>query len=226
MAHAAASCLIVAIALTACTTTTGTRVSPTAPQLSLVKRLGTTVRTEETFSVRRDRDRMTATGAALGGLLGAAIEAGARASSDGKYEETLTPALGGLDVARVMSDRMVAALRATPTFASAERVETGDLAALRSAGFDGVLEVALAQWGLRLCTTSYHTDDLQAGYRAHGRLRLVTTGAVIWERHELFLDGECRPADAFRMEAGALPAALTRAADGLARRIVNDLLFP
>src|SRR5262245_3910256 len=72
----------VCILFTACTTTTGTRSSASAADIAKLQRLAVVVRGTAQFSVQRDRERMTTTGAVLGGLIGVAIESAARANSD------------------------------------------------------------------------------------------------------------------------------------------------
>jgi hypothetical protein len=212
--------------LTACTTTTGTRASGSAADIAALKRVAAVVRGSSEFSVQRDRERMTVTGAVFGSFLGAAIETAARTNSDTNFAQTMKPAVGDFDAIPVIRDRLLAALRATPTFASAETTTITDVATLRQAGFGGLLDVEVPEWGLRLCTSSQRSDDLQVTYRAHGRLVATGTAAPLWERHELFVDGDCRPADAWRNEAGLLRSVLARAADRFAKRLVNDLLFP
>jgi hypothetical protein len=97
---------------------------------------------------------------------------------------------------------------------------------LRREGFDSLLEVTLKEWGLQVCSTSDDTENVQAGFSVHGRLLLLDIGSPIWERSEVYLDGECHPVEAFRSRDGLLRTALSRAAERLARRIVNDLMFP
>lgn len=217
--------LLTTLALSACTATTGTRRSASAAELGRIKKLGTEVKTEEAFSVRRARERLTNTGALIGGLVGLSIEAGVRTANDAKVEEALRPALGDFDAARILSDRINAALRAQPAFGNADTAPA-ETETRRRGGFDAILTVTLKQWGLRVCTTSDPTDDLQAGFNVEGRLLLSDSGSPIWERTEIYLDGQCYSEDAFRTQQGLLTVALSRAADGLARRLVNDLVFP
>ena len=215
----------VGILLTACTTTTGTRSSASAADIAKLQRLAVVVRGTAQFSVQRDRERMTTTGAVLGGLIGVAIESAARANSDTNLAQTMKPALEDFRALPVLRGRLRTALRATPTFKSADTTGVTHGPSLHMAGFDGMLDVEVLEWGLRLCTIS-GSDDLQVTYRAQARLTATATGTPMWERSELFADGECRPAEAWRTEAGLLRSVLTRAADRFAQRLVNDLLFP
>jgi hypothetical protein len=217
--------LLAPSALAACTTTTGTRLSPSQSDISKIKRLGMLVRADEAFSVRRAREKLTNTGAAVGGLLGAAIEAGVRTSADTRDEESLKPITNSLDPSQLLGGPLKTTLTTT-AFPTVSAVSSVERAALRGEGLDAVLDVTLKEWGLRVCTTSDHTDDVQAAYRVHGRLVLADSGSMIWERHELFLDGTCRPISAFRTQEGLLSTTMSQAATELARRIVNELLYP
>ena len=167
---------------------------------------------------------MTTTGALVGGVLGAAIESGARTSSDESFAQTLKPALGSFNGVAVFRERLLAALRATPSFASTESTRFTDVATMRRAGFDALLDVEVPEWGLRLCATPF--EELQVMYRARGRLLTSATSPPLWERHEVFVDPDCRPPEVWRSKAGVLRSTLTRAADHFARRLLNDLLFP
>jgi hypothetical protein len=216
--------LLASLVLAACTTVTGTRASGSHADIAALTRVAAVVHGPAGLSVQRDRQRMTAAGALRGGLLGAAIESGARANSDTSFARTLEPALGEFDGIAVLRERLLATLRARRVFPATESTRITDVAAMRAGGFDALLDVQVPEWGLRLCGTP--SDDMQVMYRAHGRLLTSGTAAPLWERHEVFVDAECRTAAAWRHEVGLLRAALTRAADEFARRLVNDLLFP
>jgi len=217
--------LLIGLVLAACTTTTtGTRTSGSPAHIAGLKRVAAVVHGPPELSVQRDRQRMTTTGALAGGVLGAAIESGARTSSDQSFARTMTPALGGFNGVAALRERLLAALRATPAFANTQGTRITDVATMRLGGFDALLDVEVPEWGLRLCATP--SEDLQVMYRARGRLLTSATTPPLWERHEIFVDPDCRPPEVWRNEAGVLRSTLTRAADQFARRLVNDLLFP
>lgn len=218
--------LLVVLLLSACTTTSGTRLSASQGDLAKIKKLGTVVKSEEGFSVRQAREKMTGTGIFLASVVGLAIEAGLRSASDSKEEETLKPVIGNFDPTRLLAEHLTNALRAQPEFRTADTATTSDPSVLRREGFDALLEVTVKEWGLRVCSTSDDTENVQAGFSVHGRLLHLDIGSPIWERSEVYLDGECHPVEAFRSRDGLLRTALSRAAERLARRIVNDLMFP
>ncbi len=218
--------LLVVLILPACTTTTGTRLSASQGDLQKIKKLGTVVKSEQAFSVRVAREKMSNTGVVFGGLLGAGIEAGIRSAADSKQEDELKPVLADFDPTRLLAEQLTNALRAQPAFRTADTANTSDPSVLKPEGFDSLLEVTLKEWGLRVCSTSDNTENVQAGYSIHGQLLLLDSSSPIWERFEVYLDGECYPVEVFRYRDGLLRTALSGAAEGLARRVVNDLVFP
>ena len=218
-------CLLMLFVFSSCTATSGTRVPLNPTQLQKIKKVGTLVKKEEDFSVRLSRAKMSGVGAVFG-LIGAGIEAGLRSSNDAKLEEGLKPILGDYDITKVTAENLNKRINSQKVFGSSDIASVEDSEALRKMGIDGVLEVTFKEWGLRLCSSSSVLEQVQVGLGVHGRIFLLGDGSTIWERDDLYLDGECRRVEEFRLSEGMLKNALSRAADNLAGRVVNEILFP
>ena len=101
-----------------------------------------------------------------------------------------------------------------------------DTNALEGEKLDAVLEVTLKEWGLRLCTGSGSSKQVQVGLDVHGKMLSLEDHSTVWERNELYLDGECYSLEDFRYREGLLESVLTRAIDNLSGKIVNEICFP
>lgn len=224
LSHFLAIFLSVSVLLPSCTPTTGTRIPLNPTNLSKIKSIGVMVKNEENFSVRLSREEMTAAGAVLFGLLGAGIEAAARHSADTHLEERFKPIVGGYDPEKLMNERLRHYLQLAGSFIAVV-ADAGDGAMLRGKGLDGVLEVTLKEWGLRRCPGP-SPEKVQVGLNVHARMFLLEDSNTVWERDELYLDGDCQPWQDFRSHEGLLRNVLTRAIDNLSGKIVNDILFP
>lgn len=218
--------LLIGILLSSCTPTTGTRIHLAQTNLAKIKRIGILVKKEETFSVRLSREKMTNVGAAFFGLIGAAIEAGAAASADAKLEEELKPIVGDYDPEKLMDERLHHYLKLAQVFDTVVTVDVEDHEAQKEQGLDGVLEITLKEWGVRLCLDVASREQVQGGVNMQGRMLLVEDGSAVWEHDELYLDGECHRVEDFRSREGLLKDALSRTIDNLSGKIVNEILFP
>src|ERR1041384_6626306 len=139
------------LGLSACTTATGTRVRLNEASLSNIKTLGVLIKTNQDFSVRLSRDRMTGTGAVIGGLIGAGIEAGVRTSNDEHLQKRLRPLIGEFEVQAALQTDLQKHLGAANIFSAVQPVANERQRALSASGIDGVLEVTVTQWGLVVC---------------------------------------------------------------------------
>ncbi|MFQ5542039.1 MAG: hypothetical protein ACE5E2_04350 [Candidatus Binatia bacterium] len=218
--------LLIGLLLSSCTATTGTRIPLSQPNLTKIKTIGIIVKKEEEFSVRLSREKMTGTGAILFGLIGAGIEAATRASADEKLEEKLKPIVGDYDPTKLMDERLHLYLQSAKVFSTVVSIDVEDRDVLKGKALDAFLEVMLKQWGLRLCLSPGSGEQVQVGLNVHGRMFLLQDGSTVWERDELYLDGECHAVGDFRSREGLLKDVLARAIDNLSGRIVNNILFP
>lgn len=211
--------VLIGLVVASCTPTTGTRVSLNPSNLSKIKSIGVVVTKEEDFSVRLSREEGTATGAALFGLIGAGIEAAARDSSDKQVEEQFKSIVADYNPNKPMSDRLRHHLRESGSFNT-----IADGALLRSKELDASLEVTIREWGLRRCAGKSGT--VQVGFNLYARVVLVDNGSTVWERNELYLDGECRPWQEFKANGRLLKSVFARSIDNVSGKIVNEFLFP
>jgi len=211
--------------LYSCMATTGTTTSLSQTKLQEIKELGIVTTTNEEFSVRLSRHEKTNIGGALFGLVGAMVEAGTRSYADGKRETELSRYLDNYDVAKVLSERLYTHMESAKAFNVVKDVNTEVSKDLKGMGIDSALKVTVNEWGLRLCPDAL-AEQVQAIYNIHGKLLRLDDESVVWEHNELYLDGECRPFADFRSTQGLLQTVLSRAADSVAARIANDILFP
>jgi len=218
--------LLIGFLLSSCTPTTGTRISLTQPNLAKIKKIGILVKKEESFSVRLSREEGTNVGAAVLGLVGAGIEAGVRSSADTRLEEELKPILGDYDPQKLMEEKLYQYIQATKVFNPVAGINVEDRNLQRETGLDGILEVTLKEWGLRLCLGPRPGEQVQVGFSVHGKMYVVEQGSTVWERNELYLDGKCHPLGDFRSRGSLLKDAISRSIDTLSGRIVNYIVFP
>ncbi len=219
-------CLCLALALAACTATTGTKVPTGEYQLSKITKIGISAKKEEEFSLRISREQMTNTGAFWGGLIGLGIEAGIRSSSDTKLEDALKPLVGDFDPAQVLTEKLSSQMQAAAAFKQVLPIKSQDERSLRENALDGLLEVTLMQWGLRLCSASTSGEQVEVASTVHGKVILLGNGNTVWERDEVYREGMCHPVSKFQGQDGYIKQALSAAIDNLAGKIVDDILFP
>jgi len=224
--RAACSSFLLLFLLSSCTPTTGTKVLVDRSSLTKLQRLGITVTRDEDFSVRIAREQTTNIGAAFGGLLGAGIEAAARSSTDTQYTEPFKPVLSAYDPARLLTEGLLRNLQSEQVFPTVVHVPAEEKNAAQGKGLDGILEMTFKQWGLRLCRGPHTEEKVQVGFQVEGRIVAVAKGETVWERHELYLDGECRPLEELRSQEGLLVNVLSRAIDHLSGKMVNEIRFP
>lgn len=216
------SLLFIGLVLFSCTPTTGTRIPLSQAGLAKIKRISILVKDEGSFSVRVSREKMTGTGAILFGLVGAGVEAGARSSADQRREKEFKPIISHFDPKKLMEERLHHYMQLTKVFTTIDE----DPNVLGGKKLDGFLEVTLREWGLRLCAGSGQSKRVQVGLDVHGKMLSLEDRSTVWERNELYLDGECYSLEDFRYREGLLESVLTRAIDNLSGKIVNEICFP
>jgi hypothetical protein len=217
--------VLIGATLASCTPTTGTRISLTPTNLSKIKSIGVVVKKEEDFSVRLSREEMSNAGAVMLGLIGAGIEAVARRSSDRGIEEQFKPIIADYDPKKPLIDRLKHHLQSSGSFSSSVVADGGEGAISSLKGLDGILEVTLREWGLRRCPGPA-AETVQTGFNVNGKLCLTGDHTIVWEREELYLDGDCRPWPAFRSREMLVQDILPRAIDNLASKLVYEIVFP
>lgn len=214
---------IVGALLTGCVATTGTKATMSGTDLAQVKKAGVFVESPHPISVRVARDNMTNTGAALFGLVGAAVEAGYKSSKDSGHAENLLSAVRNFDPAHESAVSLRDRFAAAHVFQAVEIVPSDNRRAAESAGFDALFQQTIEEWGLRLCGGE---DRVRVELDVHSRLVTLPAGTVKWERDELMMDGACRPISEFQADPEVLRSSVKSAIETLAGRTVNEIAFP
>lgn len=217
------SLFILGALLAGCVSTTGTKASMAETDLAQVRKAGVFVESPHPIAVRVARDNMTNTGAALFGLVGAAVEAGYKSSKDSGHADNLLTAIGNFDPAHESAVALRDRFAAAHVFQSVAIVTSDNRRAAQSDGFDALFHQTIEEWGLRLCGGE---DRVRVELDVHMRLMTLPEGAVRWERDELMIDGVCRPISEFQADPELLRTSLKSALNTLAGRTVNEIAFP
>jgi hypothetical protein len=187
--------------------------------------MGLIVLKEEDFSVRLSREEMTNTGAVFFGLIGAGVETAMRNSADKDVEKQFKVVVGDYDPREPLVQRLRHHIQSSGSIRSQPVADSEDKTGSRLQGVDSLLTVTLREWGLRRCPGPA-AETVQAGFTVHGKLVSVADQSVMWEREELYLDGDCRPWPGFRTQQVLLQEIMPRAIDNLASKLVYEILFP
>ena len=245
------SSLLLVYLLSACTAP-GTKVQVDRSSLTKMQRLGVTVTRDEEFSVVLSRDQplppqlsrgaSSSVGNALGfpaGLLLILVDVTVSAihrtnlsNIDAKHTERLKPALGAFDPGRLFTEGLLRHFHSEQRFPALVNVSAEEKSGALDRGLDGILEISLKHWGLRRCgsvdRTTFKVDPnekLQVSFYLKARIVSVAKAETVWERHELYLDNECRTLED-RAPAGILVNDLSRAIDYLSGKMANEIRFP
>lgn len=166
---------------------------------------------------------------AASAILGVVAVAGAissmkeLSSKDAQLEAEFKPTVGDYDPRKRMGERLRYHLEVGKFLVTVLSSEIENRNILKGKKFDAVLQVTLKEWGLRPCMAA---GEAQVGVNVHGRVFLLEDGGTVWEREELYRDGECHPLEALRSREGPLDGILTRTIDNLAGKLANEILFP
>jgi hypothetical protein len=219
--------LLLALGLaTGCTTATGNKVVLTQENQSKIHKLGVNVKSAGEFAVRYEMEKMSNTGAVIGGLAGLAVEGGTRATLDAQMTKKLKPVVGNLDPSQLASDILVQQLRAANLFVSVEGVKGQSLAELRGQDFDGLLVIVIRKWGMDPCPDRTKETRIQSALDLNAKLFLAGKTASIWERDLIQQDGDCHTVEQFQATDGLLLKCLNRAIGDASGKIVNEIRFP
>jgi hypothetical protein len=221
---------LIPVLLSGCTTTTGDQIALSRAEVAKIRNLGVVVRTEHGFSVYYSRDEMTASGAVIGGLLGAAIESGARASADADRTERLKPGLGDFDPQRLVAEQVTQKLQAANLFQKVEIIDSKDVNAtsklFKGTDLDGLLIITIHRWGLASCPESRVGEQIQVSFDSNVKMMLLNQSAPAWDRNDFYLDGECHSVNELVLQSGLLRTEFNRAVDELTGKLVNAIRFP
>lgn len=223
-----------------CSPTTGTRLSSSPPSLSGFTTLALTVSAQEGFSVRLVREQSPNAGTVIAGVIGvlggpAGIAVGLAVGSamdsvsrriDGRSAERLAPYVNRLDPEKVFRDKILSEFNNDQPLPAVMVFAAGDQAAVQQGGADGTLTVTIKQWGVRCCSSPGREEKVQAGLLYNGRIAEVGKSQPLWERDELYLDGECYSLDELDSKGALLQAIMSRALENASGKFVNEIRFP
>lgn len=235
------SCLALLSSLAACSPTTGTRLLADRSSLTRFSQLGVAVTKNEDFSIRIAREQEPnpgalivgisgAAGGLVGALVGTAIAAGidsaAGQNADSRVAEPFSRDLASYDPVGVLSEGLVTELATEKVFPAVTGLPSDSIPAAHRAGIDGMLTVNIKQWGLRLCAPSANNTKVQAGLLVQSRIVVVATQDILWEREELYMDGECHDLQQLSTQKRSVRTLLSNAIGNLAGKLVNEIRFP
>ena len=224
-----------------CSPTTGTSVWAHRGTLTRFQQLGLLVTKEEEFSVRITREQEPNPGAVLlgvagiaGGLVGAVVGLAAAtgidstigAHSDSQFTDKVAHHIIGIDPVKIMREGLITEFRREQMFPSVVLLSAGDKSSAQSAGADGMLHVKVKQWGLRLCSPSGPNHKVQAAILYESRMMIVESSELLWQRQELYLDGECYQLDELSAKGNLLPTMLSQAIQSATGKLAYEIRFP
>lgn len=218
--------------LVSCVSTTGTKTNLTTDELARIRKAGVTVESHQPLSVRMARDKLTATGVAVGSIFGVvgavvgaavtAAEASSKSSKDAEHADVVGRILE-FDPTKEHAAAFRDALMEAHAFPVVEIVQAEDRQSLRTQGFDAVFKETIEEWGLRLCLGE---DNVRVVFDVHMQLWSLQKNTMLWERNDLFIDGPCRPLREFQDDRNLLNASFRSATQTLARKTANEIAFP
>lgn len=227
-------------AVQSCSPTTGARSPSGPPSLTGFKTLALTVTAQEGFSVRLVREQSPNAGSVLAGIIGVlgglpGVAVGFAVGSamdsvsrrvDGRSAERLEPYLNRLDPEKLFRERMLNEFANDQPLAAVMVIAASDNAAMQNSVVDGLLTVTIKQWGVRRCASAGREDKVQAGLLYNSRIAAPGNAPALWERDELYLDGECYSLSELDAKASLLPTILARALENASGKLANEIRFP
>jgi hypothetical protein len=214
-----AVCMVGSLVLTSCASSP-TR-SQTQAAIDKIQTVKYEVEQDDTFSVSRARNQMSPVGMMFG-LIGAGIEAASRSASDSSLADTFDPALKNFNAQEVFEAKLHEYLKQPKQFISVSKAGKD----APGPPPDGLLRVEIEEWGLRPCLASQSNETMQVFAKAEGTLTLFPDKSTLWTRKESHTEQDCHALEKLRDEPGLLAGILLRTFDGLAGKMVNDVLYP
>jgi hypothetical protein len=103
---------------------------------------------------------------------------------------------------------------------------SGDKDGPKKLAADGALTVTIKQWGVRLCAPPGVEDKVQAGLLFNSRIAAVGSEELLWERDELYIDGECYYLRELSSPGQLLRKILSLAIENASGKLVHEIRFP
>jgi hypothetical protein len=147
------------------------------------------------------------------GLIGMGIEAVARSVSDSNLADTYSGALKNFAAKDVLKGYLHTQL------SQAKRAASSDDA-------DAILTVEMGEWGLRPCLSGQNDEQMQVVTKVEWTLDSLPDKATVSSKEVTHIDQDCHSLEKLRDESGLLTDRLARALEGLADKVVNEVLYP
>jgi hypothetical protein len=186
-------------------------------EIEKLKSVRVQIEGDDGFSVKKSRTQMSPIGPMFG-LIGAGIEAAARASTDSGLADTYADHLKNFHAKEVLKKHLQYQL--TQVNRAAEGVSAP------SDNADGVLIVDLDEWGLRPCQSGKNDDSMRVFVKAEGKLDTLPGESTLWSKQVTHTEHECHLLEKYHDESGLLTDSLSRSMEALADKIVNQVLYP
>lgn len=219
--------IFICLTFAGCASASGSTVTPDEAVLSKIRSVSIVVNQNEKFSVRLYREQ---TGIAFHfgnlGLMVYGFEAAYRNASDVAIEEKFEPIVGNYDPSKVLSSKLEEQFFKAHIFDKVAQINSLSESQLKERQGDGILEVTLEQWGLRLCSDYRSDEKVQFGVVATTKLFSPQDRKIIWEWNDLYLDEKCHAVSEFQSRDGLLKLVILRALDNYAGRVANEIAFP
>ncbi len=217
---------LVVLSNTCCTVNTGTRISLSRSDVERINKIGICTRREKEFSVLLSRTKAADAGWAIGGMAGVAVIKGVQSARDAKLERGLKPAVASFAPEQTMQQTLCQHLQQEKLFDAAVAVFVEDnRSKLHQRGIDAVLQIAIREWGLRLCPTMRSEEDLAVALDVEIKLFMRDTNQTVWHRSEIYVDGRCYSFDVFLAQPELLTQLLTEAIEELCKRITLAMVY-
>lgn len=213
---------VVLLAAVACGPVHST-VRPDAGNLANVRRVAVLVVEDGAFTVVKERAKATATGAALFGIVGAAVSAAANQSMDSGEADKARPGLAGFTPATVLRESFVETLKSSGRVAVDVADSEAGLQALK--GHDAIVRLTIKEWGVRLPTRAI-SDQLAPFVEVQARMSRVPGQDVLWDEHEVALGRGRHDLARYQSDGTLLRSELTETVHEAGYRLANHLIYP
>jgi hypothetical protein len=214
-------CILVVLALSGCASTLeGPQSKAAIDRLQVIR---VEVQQDESFSVRKSRNERSPLVIPLFGLIGAGIEAAARSSSDSSLADTFTSTLIAFNAKQILEGKLQEQLIQSKRFAVTSLALKDEST---SGDIEGLLQVEMDEWGLRPCLAGQSDERMQVFAKAEGTLKSLPDKTMLWSKDVTHLEQDCHALEDLRDKPGLLSSILSRSFEGLAGKIVSDVLYP
>ena len=206
---------------TGCKTATGIKENLTQEDLHNVRNLLVDVTVNESFEVYHSRDNATVTGAAIGGLLGAAIEADVRFKEDKEIFEPIAMELIDFRLRHVIEHQLDQKLKSAQLFPEVSMAPMDKDYELLSG--QAALKVEVERWGYR--RSAINDDEVSPFIEAVVVLQRGDSGKNDWEYILQLRGDEGHSPESLPDKLDLVRSEMRGLINQLTNRIVNELKY-